>query len=510
MIEDRKGEDRRSQSQDRRAEDRRRGDRRAHRNAYVCQVRPRNNPKLLQTVTIEAPTPDDAIAQLHASGYLVVGIEESKDDSAVITDVSKVVTSDPHSPPVYLRPESKQILEKLIEREVKKESLSQKILKGFSKQSPILPKAQEAKTQDSLLEKIKNFDLVALMSSGVSLDDKVNLLVQLVALLNAGVPLMGAIQIIKDGQKSLRFKEVLGDVIDRLAQGQNLSSSFSHHPKVFNKIWFNLISVGEASGRMAEVLEELRQFEEQTREFKKRVTSAMIYPAILITFSLGVMTILMLKVIPTFEKLFLQFKVTLPVLTTVVIALSKFMRHYAPFAFVFIVVISLTYHVCRKQLPAFRMADARFKLNLPMIGPLVLYFSIVRFARGLGMLLKSGVPILKSLEISAQLVGNAYIQQAISSAREGVQKGEMLSTHLKKAKYFPVLMTQLTMVGEESGSLGDNLEMIAKFYEERLNTFLIRFTVALEPLLLVVIGGFVGMVVVAIVLPIFKLSTSVH
>lgn len=356
----------------------------------------------------------------------------------------------------------------------------------------------------------KSFGEITLFES-VKGSDLSSFFIQLIALLRAGVPILKSLTIIEQGLKTGLLKKVIHHTIEKISSGFSLSSALADHPKVFPTFWLGLIEAGEASGNLPDVLEEIYKYQEMSQKFKRKVTSAMIYPCILICFCIGAIAIFMIKVIPTFEQVFKTMGGgrKLPEITQFVLNTSRFMQHNVLFILLGIIVLIVTYTSMSRNKSSKKMLDL-FKLQIPLIKDFLLEIAIVRFCRGLSTMIKSGISILHALDISSRLAGNIAIEERIMLAREDVKQGHSLAAPLAKYNVFPAFVTQLVSVGEESGSLEKFLDVISNFYEERVDATIQRISVAIEPMIILFMGIVVGTLVISMFLPLIELSTGGH
>ena len=432
---------------------------------YECRVRSRRDTNKLETLTIEANSLEEVSAKLLAEGYLIVSVEPVTKGG---------------------------------------EKTHKSFLESFLRSGPV-SESERMATAAAKQEKSKIPALQFL--SRVSVRELISFAIQLSALLQGGIPLIKSLQIVQKGTQNTYFKTILENCIKNVSQGLSLSSTISGYPKVFPSVWVNLIQVGEESGKLPDVLKEISHYQEAAQRIKGKVISAFFYPAILILFATCAIGFLLLKIIPQFEGMFVGMNIQLPMITQVVIAVSKVLRHQFLIVLALIIATVTGISFWRKTKQGKFLFDL-FRLKAPIMGPLVMQVSIVRFARGLATLIRAGVPILQSLEIAGRLAENVAVEETLRAAREAVRGGRSLGVELESTKLFPVFMTQLVAVGEESGELDRFLDMIANYYEERIDTFLGRLTTLLEPLLLIVVGAIIGVLVISMILPIMELSTG--
>ena len=333
--------------------------------------------------------------------------------------------------------------------------------------------------------------------------------IQMSALLHAGVPLIRSLETVQKGVKNNFFRRVLIQCIEDVRAGFALSHALSKFPRVFPTIWGNLIEVGETSGNLPDVLKDIAAYQEATQRVKSKVISAFFYPTMLVILATAAVIFLMLKIIPQFDKMFSGLNLKLPVITQIVVVISHALQNYF-LLFAFLVVAGVFGIAFAYRSKRGRFVVDSIKVRMPIMGQLVLEVSIVRFTRGLATMLRAGVPILQALEISGRLVQNSMVQAVVETSRTAVQAGRSLGYELEKNGLFPSFMTQLVSVGEESGELERFLEIIANYYEERIDNFLARLSTLIEPILLVIIGSMIGVIAISMILPIIEISTGMH
>ncbi len=339
----------------------------------------------------------------------------------------------------------------------------------------------------------------------VSGNDLVLFCRQLATLLSAGVAILKSLDIISEQVASTKLQAILKKLIKDMEQGLTFHESMAKYPAVFSDLWINLVESGEASGNLAVVLERLSYYLEREAEFKKKIISSLIYPAILLCAGLGALLFLTVKIIPTFADIFKGFNITLPLITRVLIALSEGLRK---FLLPGIGGMVCAFYMVRRYI---RTKDGRkkyesIKFNLPTFGDFFKALTVERFSSGMSTLLESGVPILYSLEITEHSVGNLIMMDIIREIKDNVRNGRPLSQTLEKSKFFEPMVVQMVSIGEEIGELPDMFKRINKFYQDYLETFLARFTSMFEPIMLIFMGGVIGIMVIGMFLPIFQIT----
>ena len=331
--------------------------------------------------------------------------------------------------------------------------------------------------------------------------------VQLSTLLKAGIPILRSLEIIERGIVNPLFLRVIINLRKKISGGGAFSKALRDYPNVFPWIWASLVEVGEATGKLPDCLEEIAHYQESTARIKQKVVTAFFYPGVLTVAVIAALTFLMLFIIPKFSEIFIAQKMTLPLITQIVIGISDIFRKQ----FVWVaglVALALAFIIYTKKIPAIKISYDRMALGMPVFGPILMQVSVVRFTRSLGTLLRSGVQILQALEICGRLVDNRFIESGVKQVAQQVKSGQGLGSQLEARKIFPVFMTQLVTVGEESGQLDRFLDLLANYYEEQVDTFLARLTTLMEPVLLVFMGAVIGTIVISMFLPIIDLSTK--
>lgn len=328
---------------------------------------------------------------------------------------------------------------------------------------------------------------------------------QMATLIRAGIPLAEALGALVEQLANIRLKTAVSEVRTNVNEGMSLADAMAKHPKLFDELYVSMVRAGEVAGNLDEVLTRLADFLESAQKLKSKVQSAMIYPAVMVVVGMGIMTVLMIKVIPNITSMFTQQGKTLPINTRMLIWSSNFFGKNI--LWIFLALIGGGFAFAKwKSSKEGKPVWHRFVLNLPVLGELVRTINVGRFARTLGTMLQSGVPMLRSLDTAKQIVGNVHIQQAIEDAKKAVTEGESLAQTLKKSGQFPATMIHMTAVGERAGQLEQMLERVATTYETEVDTKLSRFTALLEPLMLVIMGGAVAFIVFSILQPIMDLG----
>lgn len=329
---------------------------------------------------------------------------------------------------------------------------------------------------------------------------------QLATLLGAGVTILKSLDIIAQQVSSRRLYSVIRDLQKKMEAGYAFYEALAKHPNIFSELWINLVESGEASGNLAVVLNRLASYLERNAEFKRKLISALMYPAVLFVVSTLALLFLTVKIIPTFAEIFGEFNMNLPFLTRVLIFVSDFVRKQMLFFLIILVLAFFMFKSYIKTTSGRRKYEA-LKFKLPIFGEFFRTLVIERFSSEMSTLIESGVPILYSLEIVEHSVDNLILGDIIRQIKEGVREGKSLSAPIEKSGFFDPMLTQMVSIGEEIGELSEMFKRLNAFYREAVETFLTRFTALFEPLMLVFMGVVVGIMVVGMFLPIFQLAS---
>lgn len=384
---------------------------------------------------------------------------------------------------------------------------------------------EEARDKESLIERLQAQDLFVIKvvpeigtksqkTTGkqvfkrgrIKLEDLVLFARQLATMLNAGVPLLKSLEVISSQVESQKFARVLEKVKTDLEKGSSLSQSLSRHPKVFNQFWVSLGEVGEASGTLPVVLERLAFYLEQKADFERTVLSAMLYPLILVCICILALAVFSLLIIPKFAAIFSGFGMKLPVLTAAILGGFGFIRKQ----FLFIVSgLFVSFILLKRYIstPIGRRQWEAFLLKFPLLGSFFRDLYIERFTSHMSILVESGVPLLYALEISERMIDNLTVGAIINKIKDNVRQGKVIAEPMQETAFFPPMVIQMITIGEETGELGNMLKRIAAFYQSIIETFLKRFGIIFEPVMLVFMGVVIGTIVIAMFLPIFDIST---
>lgn len=361
-------------------------------------------------------------------------------------------------------------------------------------------------------EKIKEKSSILNMNiafGGIPTRDLVVFTRQLSTMIDAGLPLVRSLEVIREQQPNPVFKDIIGKVKEDVEGGATFADALEKHPKAFDTLYSNLARAGESGGVLDVVLQRLAVYLEKVEGIKRRVKGAMIYPAVVISVAIIVLAVIMIFVVPTFAELFKDLGTTLPSLTQVIVNVSDWLQSNIIYILIAIVIMVMSVSALyRKSLKARRLFDG-FLLKVWLVGTLILKTVIARFCRTLATLTAGGLPILDGLEITAKASGNVVVEEAILDARKSVSEGQLLAEPLAtRPKIFPPMVVQMISVGEQTGNLDDMLNKIADFYEDEVDVAVAALMSALEPAMIFFLGCTVGIIVVAMYLPMFKLVAT--
>ena len=330
---------------------------------------------------------------------------------------------------------------------------------------------------------------------------------QFAVMIDAGLPLVQCLEILRSQEEDKNFAETLLRVRSDVEGGASLADAMKKYPKVFDPLFSNMIAAGEAGGILDTILKRLATYIEKSVKLKSQVKSAMVYPIAVVVIATLVVGVILWKVIPTFAALFAGLGATLPLPTRFVIWLSNSLVDFMPFIIIGLGAVSYGLKQYYGTDSGRHVID-NLTLKAPVIGLLMRKIAVARFCRTLATLLSSGVPILDGLEITAKTSGNAIVEDAIMATRKSIERGETISVPLRETNVFPPMVTQMIGVGETTGALDTMLSKIADFYEEEVDTAVAGLLTLLEPIMIAFLGGVVGGIVIAMYLPIFDLISK--
>jgi type IV pilus assembly protein PilC len=335
---------------------------------------------------------------------------------------------------------------------------------------------------------------------------------QLSTLQDAGLPILRCLRILEQQQKPGMLRLILRNVADDVEGGSTLSEAMAAQPKGFDRLYCNMVAAGEAGGVLDVILQRLADFMEKAQRLKRKVVGAMIYPIAVITFAVGIVSGIMVAVIPKFKTIFADFGTKLPGLTVALISISEWFVNGTPPGWVVILFSPIAVFLLvklLKQSESGRFAVDTLKLKIPVLGNILAKTAVARFTRTLGTLLAAGVPILEAINITRETSGNEVYARALKSVHDDIREGESFANPLRAAKICDNIVINMIDVGEETGDLDKMLMKIADNYDEEVETLVDGLVSLLEPVMVIVLGGIVGFIVVALFLPLVELINSV-
>ncbi len=352
------------------------------------------------------------------------------------------------------------------------------------------------------------FASISLFQPAVKTKDIVVFTRQLSTMIDAGLPLVQGLEILSKQQENQTLRRILSDIRSDVESGSTFADSMRKHPKAFDSLFCNMIEAGETGGILDTILGRLAVFLEKSMALKKKIKGAMTYPTICLGISILILIIILVFVVPVFDKMFQDFGSQLPMATQIVVNMSNFFKeYYLVFGIVFflsIMVIKKMYSTEKGKIFVDRML-----LRAPVVGPLIRRVAVSKFTRTLGTMLQSGVPILEALQVVAKTAGNKVIEGAVFRVSDAIAEGRPIAEPLEESGVFPNMVVQMINVGESVGALDAMLEKIADFYDEEVDQAVENLTAMIEPFMMIFLGGMIGGLVVAMYLPIFKMASVV-
>jgi type IV pilus assembly protein PilC len=327
-------------------------------------------------------------------------------------------------------------------------------------------------------------------------------------MINAGLPLIQCLDLLAQQEQNKAFSKIIRTVKEDIEGGTSLTNALKKYPNIFDELFVNLIAAGEAGGILDVILERLSNYMEKAMKLKARVKGAMTYPAAVLVISVAVVALLLIKVIPVFQKMFEGMGGELPALTQALITASEFAQSYWYFMAGVLVAIYIAFNRFYKTEKGRWTIDS-LVLKTPIFGELLKKVAVAKFARTLSTMMSSGVPILEGLAIVSKTSGNVVIEDALMKTRQSISEGQSIAEPLTKTGIFPAMVVQMIAVGEATGALDSMLAKIANFYDDEVDVAVDAMTALLEPVMMVFLGGVVGGMIVAMYLPIFKLASVV-
>jgi len=332
---------------------------------------------------------------------------------------------------------------------------------------------------------------------------------QFSTMIDAGLPLVQSLKVLSDQMDNSTFKNALKDINNSVQSGSTLSDSMRKYPKMFDVLYCNLIAAGEAAGILDSILKRLAEYIEKGEKLKRKVKSAMAYPAVVLLVAVGVIVILLVFVIPVFRDVFAGLGSALPPLTQAVVDASELLVNHSVAVIISLVVGGFILSKFLKTPTGQKVRDT-VALKIPAMGDLVRKAAVAKFSRTLATMLQAGVPIIASLDIVASTAGNKVVEEAIIESRIAIAEGRSLTDPLLESGVFPPMVTQMISVGEEAGALDAMLIKVADFYDDEVDAAVDTMTSLIEPMLIVFLGITVGTIVIAMYLPIFTMGEAIN
>ena len=333
---------------------------------------------------------------------------------------------------------------------------------------------------------------------------------QLATLVDAGLPLLRGLRVLERQERDLTLKEIIGKIGQSIEGGSTFSEGLAQHPKTFNKLYVNMVKAGELGGVLEVVLSRLAEFQEKAMKIKGKVVAAMFYPVAVMIVAVAILIILMVFVVPKFELIFKDMLPgqDLPAFTRLVLGISNVIKDHFP-ATVAVVIVFIIAFVLWKRTKGGRYVVDKVKLKMPVLGPVFSKVAISRFARTLGTLVSSGVPILQALTIVKETSGNVVVGEAVNAVHESVKEGETITAPLESSNVFPPMVISMVDVGEQTGALPEMLMKIADNYDDEVDNAVAAMTSLLEPIMIVFLAVVVGSIVIAMFLPLIQLINDI-
>ena len=353
-------------------------------------------------------------------------------------------------------------------------------------------------------------EMFTFLQPKVTVKDLVVFTRQFSVMVDAGLPLVQCLHILGDQQDNATFKRAINAIRGDVESGATFADALRKHPKIFDSLYVNLVAAGEVGGILDTILNRLAVQLEKQEKLAKQLKSAMVYPTTVSVIALACIVLLLVKVIPVFQKMFADFGGQLPAPTQMVIDLSEWLQAYIFFLLGGIFACFTLFKQARSRSLSFRRRTDQLALKLPIFGNIIKRVAVARFTRTLGTMISSGVPILDALEIVSRTAGNVVIEEELQATRMSISEGKTIAEPLQESRVFPGMMVQMVAVGEETGSMEIMLTKIADFYDDEVDTAVAGLTSMLEPLMLVFMGGSIGTILIAMYLPIFTIADSIN
>jgi len=385
-----------------------------------------------------------------------------------------------------------------------KQGLAQTLRReGFILTSCRSIEAETKKKKTDFSSKIKRF------FGRVSLVEKLMFTRHLAVMIGAGFSLHKALEVLARQSKNSNFKKIIYNITNSIKKGESLGDSLGKYPKVFNNFFVSMVRVGEKGGSLEEVLKILADYLKKEHEFKKKVIGAMVYPSVIVIAMIGIGVLMMIVVVPKITAMFEELKAELPLSTRIIIGISKFLGNYFLIGIiVFLVLGFILFKFFKTKKGKYYLSW--FFLKLPGFGQIVKKINCARFARGFSSLMESGVPVTESLQITSQTVGNVLFSKSLMDASNEVKKGKKIQASLEKHEnLYPILVSQMIGVGEETGQLSEIINRLADFYEEEVTNITDNLASIIEPVLMLVVGAAVGFFAISMIQPMYSMMQNI-
>jgi type IV pilus assembly protein PilC len=381
------------------------------------------------------------------------------------------------------------------------EAVDQSSVQSYLKKLRITPTSIKEKPKDLLAG-------ITIFQPKVTGRDVVIFTRQLSTMIDAGLPLVQSLEILANQQENSTFKRVLREIKADVETGTTFAEAMKRHPQVFDPLFCNMIEAGEMGGILDTILSRLATFMEKAMTLKKKVKGAFTYPVICLGISVVILGVILIFVVPTFERMFADFGAALPIPTQIVVQMSQFVQTKIIYIIGLVMLLVFAFKKFYKTDVGNRKIDA-LSLKAPVFGELILKVAVAKFTRTLGTMLQSGVPILDALKVVARTAGNRVIETAVYRVAESISEGRSIAEPLEETGVFPNMVVQMISVGESTGALDAMLSKIADFYDDEVDQAVENLTSMIEPFMMVFLGGMVGGLVVSMYLPIFQMGQVV-
>ena len=366
---------------------------------------------------------------------------------------------------------------------------------------------REARKSDEKRARKKKGGLEDIYFGGLKWKEVVIMTRQLSTLIDAGLPLLRSLNILVVQLKASKLRDILRDISADVQSGSTFSEALAKHPKAFDRLYVNMVKAGEVGGMLETVLARLAAFMEKRMALIRKVRGALVYPIFVVLVACGIVTFLLIKVVPVFAEIFEEFGKGLPAPTQFLVDASAFIQYQWWKILLYFSSTIIFFKLIRK-VPIIQRIIDRVSLKIPLVGNLVTKVAVARFARTLGTLLTSGVPILQALKITKDTISNSVIQDAIQKVHDRIKEGDTIAVPLDESKVFPPMVVNMIDVGEETGSLDAMLNKIADIYDNEVEIAVEALLSLMEPAIIIILGGIIGFIVIALYLPIFTLGDA--